>query len=204
MGASGSGKSTLIRLLVGFETPQSGAIYYDNKDISTLDMHEVRRQIGAVLQTSKILNGTVEQNITASGFYTQEEMDEAFALSKFDEVMKRLPMGFATMLTNEGEMLSGGERQRLIIAKALISRPKILIFDEATSAMDNITQEVMTRNIEKLNITRIVIAHRLSTVQEADRIYVFDRGKIVEEGPFSELFKNKGFFYQLITKQRFE
>ena len=204
VGASGSGKSTLIKLLVGFETPQSGAIYYDNIDMATLNMRELRSQLGIVLQTSKLMSASIEQNIRANGFYTLEEINEAFALAQFDVVLKKLPMGLETQLINEGEILSGGERQRLIIAKALIGKPKILIFDEATSALDNKTQDVMTRNLDKLNITRIVIAHRLSTLQRADRIYVFDHGKIVEEGSFDDLLKKEGYFHHLLTKQRFE
>lgn len=204
VGSSGSGKSTFIRLLIGFETPDGGAIYYDGKDLANLDVRQVRRQIGVVLQTSMVLSGTLRENIITGGFYTEEEIFKALELAGFTEDLKRLPMGLGTIVTNDGATFSGGQKQRIIIARALVSRPKIVIFDEATSALDNKTQDIVTTQIAQLKCTRIVIAHRLATIKTANRIYVFDKGRVVETGTFEELVQKKGFFHYLLTKQKFD
>lgn len=201
VGHSGCGKSSIVKLLIGFETPEIGAVYYNGKDLNSLDIRHVRNQLGIVLQAGTILDGTIRDNIVTSGFYTDEEVQEALALSGFEEDLKRLPMGLNTVVMEGGASFSGGQRQRLLIARALISRPKILIMDEATSALDNYTQELVSRNLESLKVTRIVIAHRLNTVKKADRIYVLDKGKIVDQGTFKELASRKGVFSELAKKQ---
>lgn len=202
VGLSGSGKSTLIRLLIGFEIPENGAIYYENKDLATLDLRKLRRQIGIVLQNSSVIDGTIQENISTSGFYTEDQIKHALALAGFEEDLKRLPMGIHTLLMDKGHTLSGGQRQRLIIARALISEPKVLIFDEATNALDNATQEIVSKNLEKLNVTRIVVAHRLSRLKRADKIYVLNNGCIEDIGTFDELAKKKGIFSELLAKQK--
>lgn len=201
VGSSGCGKSTLVRLLTGFETPEGGAIYYEGKDLSTLNLRLLRKQLGIVLQTTKVLDGSLRTNVTGGETYTDEEIIAALNLSGFGEDLKHLPMGMATVISNDGASFSGGQIQRIIIARALIGKPKILILDEATAALDNKTQEIIKRNLLSLKVTRIIIAHRLSTIMEADRIYALDKGKIVEEGSFTELMNKKGFFYNLVNKQ---
>lgn len=171
--------------------------------MTTLDTHEIRRQIGTVLQNSTVFAGNIRHNLMTSGYFDEDEIKEAFALSGFDEVIKKLPMGLETVITNDAATFSGGQKQRLIIARALIGRPKILIFDEATSALDNKLQDEVSNRLSQLNITRIVIAHRLSTIQNADRIYVFDKGRVVDEGTFDELARRKGPFQKLLKKQQF-
>lgn len=202
VGPSGGGKSTLIRLLLGFETPQKGVISYDDKDLSEVDVRAVRRQLGVVLQDSDILAGSIQENLICGGIYTQEQVLRAIKLAGFDEDLKQFPMGLFTFLTDGGSSLSGGQKQRLLIARALIGDPKILILDEATSALDNKTQEQVSINIQKLNVTRIVIAHRLSTVRKADRIYVLDEGKIVDSGTFEELARREGYFARMLKRQQ--
>lgn len=202
VGHSGCGKSSLVKLLIGIETPESGAIYYDGKDLTTLDIKLVRKQIGIVLQTSTILDGTIRDNIMMEGFYTDKEIERVLALSGFEEDLKRLPMGIHTVLMGGGNTFSGGQKQRLLIARALISKPKILIMDEATSALDNRTQELVGKNLDRLQVTRIVIAHRLSTIRHADRIYVIDKGRVVDSGTFTELAEHPGLFAEFLKKQQ--
>lgn len=203
VGGSGSGKSTLVRLLIGFETPESGAIYYDGKDLNSLNLRQLRKQIGTVLQSSNIFDGTLKENVALGEKYTDDEVKHALYLAGFEEDLKRLPMGLHTLLS-QSNIFSGGQRQRIIIARTLIARPKILIFDEATAALDNQIQDFVSHNIFQLNVTRLVIAHRLSTIKQADRILVLDKAKIIEMGTFDELLEKKGFFYNMIQKQKFE
>lgn len=180
VGPSGCGKSTLCRLLIGFETPEKGRILYDQKDLAGLDPYKVREQIGTVLQNSAIFNGTVKENITCGFHYSDDEIERALQLSTFEEDIAYLPMKLETVLPSGGTVLSGGQRQRLILARALIRQPKILILDEATSFLDNKTQDLITKNLENLKATRIVIAHRLSTIKRADRIYKIEEGQLKE------------------------
>lgn len=201
IGPSGCGKSSLVKLLIGFEAPESGAIYYDGKELSTLDIGKVRRQLGIVLQSGTLLDGTIRENLTSKGFYSDEEIFRALKLSGFDDDLKRLPMGLSTILMEGGNTLSGGQKQRLLVARALITKPKVLIMDEATSALDNKTQDIVTRNLMQMNVTRIVIAHRLSTIRYADRIYVLEKGKIVDVGTYDELSKRKGIFADFLKFQ---
>lgn len=202
VGASGSGKSTLLKLLLGFENPSIGAIYYDGKDLNTLDFKKLRSQIGAVLQDTKIINGTLRDNIMGGGYYSDEEIYDALHFAGFGEDLKLLPAQLETLLLDGGKTFSGGQKQRILIAKAIIGKPKILFMDEATSALDNETQNLVTKNIDRLNITRIVIAHRLSTIQKADKIVVLEKSRIVEVGTFKELSEKKGAFYKILNQQK--
>jgi NHLM bacteriocin system ABC transporter ATP-binding protein len=202
LGPSGSGKSSLIRLLLGFDTPSSGTIYYDGKDLSKLDIFKVRKQIGVVLQGSTLFAGSIFDNIACGGTYTQKQIDKVLELSGFAEDLEFFPMQLNTLLPVGGEILSGGQKQRLMIARALISEPKILIFDEATSALDNKTQEVVSRNIDALKVTRIVVSHRLTTIKNVDYIYIMDHGKIIDSGSFDELRERSGLFSKMIHRQQ--
>jgi ABC-type bacteriocin/lantibiotic exporter with double-glycine peptidase domain len=201
VGASGSGKSTLFRLLLGFETPDSGNVRYDDQDLGTLDVHAVRRQIGVVLQGGSPEAGSLFENIAGGGALT---LDEAWAAAEdagLAEDIRRMPMGMHTLVSVGGANLSGGQRQRLLIARALAMHPRILLLDEATSALDNRTQEQISAGLERLRITRLVIAHRLSTVRRADRILVLERGRVVQSGSFEELARAPGRFAALMRRQ---
>jgi ATP-binding cassette subfamily C protein len=164
----------------------------------------VRRQIGTVLQNAGILAGSLYENIVGAGSYSVEEIERALVLSGFEADLQKMPMGLNTIMPMGGSTLSGGQRQRLYLARALVSSPKILILDEATSALDNKTQELVSSNLDSINVTRIVIAHRLSTIQHADRIYVLERGRIVETGTFQELAAQKGLFADMLRRQSIE
>jgi ATP-binding cassette subfamily C protein len=202
VGPSGSGTSTLIRLILGFETPQGGAVYYNGKDLSHLNINEVRKQMGVVLQGGGIIAGTLYQNVVAGGRYTQEEIDRAIRLSGFHRDLHYFPMGLHTVIPMNGETLSGGQKQRLLIARALLPQPKILLLDEATSALDNHSQSEISQNINQLDITRIVIAHRLSTIRNASRIYVLEGGEITQSGTFNALAKEEGLFADMLKRQK--
>ena len=201
VGPSGCGKSTLFRLLLGFEQPEAGSIFYDAQDLKGLDLNSVRRQIGVVLQNSTLFRGDVFANIIGSKPLTLDDAWEAARLAGLDNDLRQMPMGMHTVITDGGGGLSGGQRQRLMIARAIVSKPRILLFDEATSALDNNTQAIVSRSLEGLKATRIVIAHRLSTVQNADRIYVFDEGNVVQSGTFTELIQQDGLFAALAKRQ---
>ncbi|MEW5986216.1 MAG: NHLP bacteriocin export ABC transporter permease/ATPase subunit [Chloroflexota bacterium] len=201
VGPSGSGKSTLFRLLVGFETPASGAIYYDGQDLAGLDIQAVRRQVGVVLQNGKLMAGSIFTNIIGSSLLTIDDAWEAAGLVALDEDLKVMPMGMHTVISEGGGTLSGGQRQRLLIARAIVTRPRILFFDEATSALDNNTQAVVSQSLENLQATRIVIAHRLSTIMNADRIYVLKNGEMAQSGTYQELINQPGVFADLARRQ---
>lgn len=202
VGSSGSGKSTLFRLLVGFETQETGSIYYDGQDLNTLDVREVRRQIGVVLQNSKIMPGDVFKNIIGSSSYlTVEDAWEAARMAGLEQDIKDMPMGMHTMLQAGGGTLSGGQKQRLMIARAIVHKPRIIYFDEATSALDNHTQSIVIKSLEDLQATRVMIAHRLSTIVNADRIFVLEKGGIVQSGSYEELIKQPGTFANLAKRQ---
>ena len=204
VGGSGSGKSTLLRLILGFESPEEGKVYFDGKDLSGLNINAVRRQLGVVLQNGKIMSGSIFDNLSGGAQITLEEAWSAAKMSGFAEDISAMPMGMHTVISEGGGNLSGGQRQRLIIAKALVLKPNILLFDEATSALDNRTQAIVSENLDKLKVTRVVIAHRLSTIQNADRIYVLSEGSIVQQGNFEELSNRKGLFADLIRRQLVE
>lgn len=201
VGPSGSGKSTLLRLLLGFEAPQGGSIYYDRKDLATLDLGAVRRQIGTVLQNGQLLTGDILHNIIGSSLLTEEDAWEAARMAGVEQDIREMPMGMRTIVSEGGGTLSGGQRQRLLIARAVVARPRILFFDEATSALDNRTQAVVSESLAGLDATRLVIAHRLSTVMHADRIIVLDAGRAVETGSYGELMARDGLFRRLAARQ---
>lgn len=201
VGPSGSGKSTLFRLMLKFETPLSGAIYYDGQDLAGLNVDAVRRQVGVVLQNGKLMPGTIYSNIVGALPLPLETAWEAAHMAGLEEYIQSLPMGMQTVVSEGGSTFSGGQRQRLMIARAIVARPRILLFDEATSALDSETQAIVSKNLESLQSTRIVIAHRLSTIAQADRIYVMNRGSIVQSGTYDALMKVTGPFADLVKRQ---
>ncbi|GAA3090129.1 NHLP bacteriocin export ABC transporter permease/ATPase subunit [Streptomyces rectiviolaceus] len=201
VGPSGCGKSTLLRLLIGFDKPVSGSVLYDGQDLSALDQAAVRRQCGVVLQNAQPLTGSILDCICGAETFTQEEAWEAAAMAGLAEDIKRMPMGLHTMISGGGAV-SGGQRQRLMIAQALIRRPRVLFFDEATSALDNETQRTVIDSTRALNATRIVIAHRLSTVMDADRVIVMSEGRVVQQGPPAQLLADTGGrLHELVRRQ---
>jgi ATP-binding cassette subfamily C protein len=201
VGPSGSGKSTVFRLLLGFEIPESGVIYYDGQDLAGLDVEEVRRQMGVVLQNGKLVNADIFTNIVGSAPLTLEDAWEAAELAGISSDIRRMPMGMHTVIGEAGSGVSGGQRQRLLIARAIVGKPRVILFDEATSALDNETQAIVSQSLERLQATRIVIAHRLSTVMKADHIFVLDKGTLVQNGNFHELMEQKGLFRELAKRQ---
>ena len=201
VGASGSGKSTLLRHLLGFEQPTSGGVYYDGQALSEIDLRAVRRQIGVVLQHSQVMTGTILQNILGSSTLTVDDAWEAARQAGIDEDIKAMPMGMQTYISEGGSTFSGGQRQRLLIARALVTRPRIIFFDEATSALDDRAQALVTDSLKRIDATRIVIAHRLSTIVDADRIIVLERGRIVERGTYQDLLDHGGQFTELAHRQ---
>ncbi len=201
VGPSGAGKSTCLRLILGFEKPSSGSIYFDGQDLASLAVQSVRRQIGVVLQHGRPLSGSLFSNIIGSSNLGIEDAWEAARMAGLEEDIRAMPMGMHTIVSEGAETFSGGQKQRLLIARAIVHRPRILLFDEATSALDNRTQEIVSRSLERLKATRIVIAHRLSTILNADRIYVFEAGRVVEAGTYQELAHGGGPFSRLVERQ---
>ena len=203
VGATGCGKSTLLRLMLGFESPQKGAVYVDGKDIAAVDLKSLRRNIGVVMQNGKLFTGDIFSNIIISApWLTMDEAWHAAELSGIAEDIRRMPMGMHTMISEGSGGISGGQRQRLMIARAIAPKPKVLMFDEATSALDNLTQKTVSESLDSLKCTRIVIAHRLSTIKQCDRILVLDKGKIIEDGTYEKLIQRGGFFAELVARQR--
>ncbi|MCR4721052.1 MAG: ATP-binding cassette domain-containing protein [Lachnospiraceae bacterium] len=205
VGGTGCGKSTLMRMMLGFETPQKGAVYYDGRDLKRLDLKSVRRRIGTVLQDGKLLVGSIFENITVSApWLTVNDAWEAAEISGLADDIRDMPMGMYTMISEGQGGISGGQRQRLLIARAIAPKPKVLMLDEATSALDNITQKQVSEALAKMNCTRIVIAHRLSTIRQCDRIVMLEGGKIVEDGTYEELIELNGRFAALVERQRLD
>ena len=203
VGATGCGKSTLLRLMLGFESPQKGAVYVDGKDIAAVDLKSFRRNIGVVMQNGKLFTGDIFSNIIISApWLTMDDAWHAAELSGIAEDIRRMPMGMHTMISEGSGGISGGQRQRLMIARAIAPKPKVLMFDEATSALDNLTQKTVSESLDSLKCTRIVIAHRLSTIKQCDRILVLDKGKIIEDGTYEKLIQRGGFFAELVARQR--
>ena len=203
VGRSGCGKSTLMRLLMGFEKPESGMVMYDQKDLAELDPASLRRNIGVVLQNGKLFAGSIFSNITISApWLTLKEAWEAAEMAGMADDIRNMPMGMHTLISEGSGGISGGPKQRLMIARAIAPKPKILMFDEATSALDNITQKKVSDTLDTLNCTRVVIAHRLSTIRNCDRILVMDKGKIAEDGSYDELIAKNGLFAELVERQR--
>lgn len=202
VGSSGCGKSTLLKLLLGFEKPVSGKIYYDSKDIDRMDKRQLRKKFGVVLQDGRLISGSIFDNITISApFATVKDAQRVAEQVGLAEDIAKMPMGMHTVLSETGGTISGGQQQRILIARAIVGKPKILFFDEATSALDNVTQETVCESLGRLNATRLVIAHRLSTIVDCDRILVMDQGRIAEEGNFETLMDKKGLFYELASRQ---
>jgi NHLM bacteriocin system ABC transporter ATP-binding protein len=200
VGRTGCGKSTLFRLLLSFEKPSSGVIYYDGIDLQSLNLQLVRNQLGVVLQDQGIMGGTLYEVVSSGGLYSQADFDRAFQLSGFADELASFPMGLNTVIPVNGKNLSGGQRQRLMLARALIGSPSILLFDEATSALDNNSQSKLMHNIESMPLTKILIAQRLNTVRNADIIYVIDQRTIVQTGTYDELSKQPGLFSEMLRK----
>ena len=201
VGPSGCGKSTLVRILLGFEQPTQGVVFFDGQDLSTLNVASVRSQMGVVLQNGRIMSGSIFSNIVGSAPLTMGDAWEAARLVGLEQDIKNMPMGMNTIISEGAGNISGGQRQRLLLARSIVNRPKIVILDEATSALDNVTQAIVTESIKKLKATRIVIAHRLSTILDADRIYVLDDGRVTEEGNYEDLMKANGLFTRLARRQ---
>jgi ABC-type bacteriocin/lantibiotic exporter with double-glycine peptidase domain len=202
VGPSGSGKSTLLRLLLGFDTLESGVISFDGQDLASLNVNAVRRQLGVVMQNSRLMSASIFENIASNALISTDEAWEAARMAGLAEDIEAMPMGMHTVISEGGSNLSGGQRQRLLIAKALARRPKILLFDEATSALDNRTQQIVSESLDRLKVTRIVVAHRLSTIRNADRIYVLQQGRLIQQGNFEQLAAEPGLFQQLVHRQQ--
>ena len=203
VGHTGCGKSTLMRLLLGFETPTEGGIYYDGRDLDSIDLKRLRRNIGVVLQNAHLFAGTIFSNISiACPGLTMKEAWKAAEMADIAEDIRAMSLGMQTMISESGGTISGGQRQRLMIAQAIACKPKILMFDEATSALDNISQDQIAESLSELKCTRIVIAHRLSTIKKCSRIIVLDGGQIVEDGKYEELLEKGGLFSELIKRQQ--
>jgi ABC-type bacteriocin/lantibiotic exporter with double-glycine peptidase domain len=205
VGKTGCGKSTLIRLLLGFEKPQLGSIYYDSKDLEKLDLKSLRKLIGVVMQNGKLLQGSIYENIViAAPHLTLDDAWAAAELAGLAGDIRAMPMGMFTMVSEGGGGFSGGQKQRLMIARAVVSRPRILFLDEATSALDNITQKHVAEALGRLRCTRLVIAHRLSTIRQCDRILVLEQGRVAEDGTYVELINRGGVFAELVARQRLD
>ncbi len=203
VGKTGCGKSTLMRIMLGFETPQKGGVFYSGKDIRSIDLKSLRKNIGSVMQNSSLFTGDIYSNIVISApWLGMDEAWEAAETAGLAEDIRAMPMGMYTMISEGSGGISGGQRQRLFIARAIAPKPKILMFDEATSALDNITQKQISDALGAMKCTRIVIAHRLSTIRQCDRIVVLEGGRIVEDGTYDELMKKKGFFAELVDRQQ--
>lgn len=202
VGSSGSGKSTLLKLLLGFEEPTKGKIYYDDKDIESLDKRELRKKFGVVLQDGQMISGTIYENIMiTSGNLSENKMKQIIKMVGLENDIAQMPMGIHTVIAEGSGTISGGQRQRILIARAIANNPKVLYFDEATSALDNVNQALICESLEKLHATRVVIAHRLSTVINCDRILVLEHGRLIEQGSYQELMERKGRFYELASRQ---
>ena len=202
VGASGCGKSTVMRLLLGFEQPQRGSVCYDGHDVTEIDMHDLRRHIGVVLQQSQLFKGDVFSNIVISApWLTEEDAWRAAEAAGIAEDIRKTSMGMHAIVPEGGNGFSGGQKQRIAIARALVNKPDIIMFDEATSALDNDTQQIVTDSLDALGCTRIVIAHRISTIRNCDRICMLEGGRIVEEGKYEELMAAHGAFYELVKRQ---
>ena len=205
VGTTGCGKSTLLRLLLGFEKPEKGIIFYDGKDMSKLDLRSLRRKMGAVVQNGKLMAGSIYDNIMLStSSPSPEKAWKAAEIAAVADDIREMPMGMNTLVSENQSGFSGGQKQRILIARALAPDPSILFFDEATSALDNKNQKKVSDAIDELHCTRIVIAHRLTTIKNCDRILVMSQGRIVEEGTYAQLIKKKGLFSELVERQRLD
>jgi ATP-binding cassette subfamily B protein len=206
VGPSGAGKTTLLKLLVGLYAPECGTVLYNGIESTSIDQEELRKQIGFVTQDTQLFSGSIRENLlfVQPGASDRECMD-VLRRSAADSLLARADNGLDTLIGEGGVKVSGGEKQRLSIARALLRRPRLLVFDEATSSLDSITEEEITRTIRdvgrRADVMTILIAHRLSTVMHADRIYVLERGRIVEEGSHDDLLSCGGLYYALWRQQ---
>ena len=201
VGPSGSGKSTVLKLLLGFENPEIGSVYYDDLEFLTLNKDLLRQQLGVVLQNGALMPGSIMKNIIGDAPMTIADAWEAARMAGIEEDIKEMPMGIHTVISEGSSTISGGQKQRLMIARALVHKPRVIMMDEATSALDNRTQKIVKDSLDRLQATRIVVAHRLSTIELADRIFVFDNGKIVQVGSYQELLEQDGLFAKLAKRQ---
>ncbi len=205
VGRTGCGKSTLVRLLLGFEKPEKGTIFYDEKNLDSLNLPSLRKKIGTVTQNSGLFQGDIYSNIVISApQLTMQEAWEAAETAGIADDIRDMPMGMFTVISEGHGSISGGQRQRIMIARAIAPKPQLLIFDEATSALDNKTQRQISEALDSMGCTRLVIAHRLSTIRHCDRILVLSDGHIVEDGSYEELIRQGGFFAELVERQRLE
>jgi NHLM bacteriocin system ABC transporter ATP-binding protein len=201
-GESGAGKSTLFRLALGIDRPSAGAVYYDGRDLKHLNLKQVRRQIGAVPQSVRLHPLDLWDNLVSHhDGVANDDVWTAVRIAEVEKEIKGMPMGLLTMVGTSGAVLSGGESQRVTIARSVIGNPRIMLFDEATNWLDNESQARVMRNLAGLTCTRLVIAHRLSTLEQADRIYVLQAGKVVQSGSFSDLMEVDGVFRELVKRQ---
>lgn len=201
VGPSGSGKSTIMRILLGFEVPESGSVYYDGSPFDSMNKDLVRQQIGVVLQNGSLMSGSIYKNIVGNSDLSLADAWDAARMAGMEEDIKTMPMEMHTVVSEGAGTFSGGQRQRLMIARAIAHKPRLLYMDEATSALDNRTQNIVSESLDNLQATRIVIAHRISTVVNADRIFVLDKGNIVESGTYKELIQKDGLFATLAKRQ---
>lgn len=202
VGPSGCGKSTLLKLLLGFEQPDAGMVSVDGKDLRTIDKRAYRRQLGIVLQNGKLISGSIYENITVTAPHAaKERVDAVIDQLGLREDISQMPMGIHTMLSENCSTISGGQQQKILLARAIVGAPKILLLDEATSALDNLTQAQVSRSLDEMKITRVVAAHRLSTIKNCSRILVLQGGRIAEEGTYEALMNRKGVFYELVSRQ---
>lgn len=201
VGRTGSGKTTLSRIILGLYKPTKGKVFYGEHDLKNLNLYELRKQMGVVLQESFLFNDTIANNIAGFKSLSQDKIEQAAKRVQLHEDIIRMPMGYNTIIGENGSMLSGGQRQRIAIARAIVDNPSVVILDEITSNLDTLTEHKIDEYFAKSNITRIVITHRLLSSQDSDLIVVLDQGKIVEKGTHQELLEKKGYYYDLWIKQ---
>ena len=204
VGPSGCGKSTIFRLLLGFERPDAGTVFLDGHNLNSLDMSRVRGRMGVVLQHGEVVTGTIYDNIAGMSTLSKDRAWEAVRAAALGEDVEAMPMKMGTLLSEGGAGLSVGQRQKLLIARAVAQKPRILLFDEATSALDNRAQARVQQSLKKLGATRLVIAHRLSSIRDADRVFVMCEGRIVESGTYQQLIEQAGLFAELARRQILE
>lgn len=202
VGPSGCGKSTLLRLVLGLEDPQSGIVSFDGRDLSALDRSSVRRQIGSVMQSSALMPGSIRENVDLGRGLSAAQIWQSLQDADVADDVRAMPMGLATVVVEGAGTVSGGQRQRILLARALAGRPRILILDEATSALDNVSQAAVVANLDRLEITRLVVAHRLSTIEQADLVVMLAGGHVVATGSFDALMSQPGPFRDLVERQR--
>lgn len=202
VGPSGSGKSTITKLLLGLYQPTSGSIYYEGVNINALDKSELRQQIGIVPQDMSLFNRTIAENIALNDeHYDMEDVISSAKIAKIDDEIMAMPMNYRTLISNMGSNLSGGQRQRIVLARAIMKKPRVMILDEATSSLDNVNEKIIANHFKECGSTQIIIAHRMSTIIDADEILVLDHGKKVESGTHNELMKKNGVYAQLYNNR---